>query len=382
MSTSLPLKPRRLLYVVTGMGWGGAERQVIDLALAFKQNGWNVEVVSLLSHLERDMGELEEAGVPIRTLGMWRGRVSPSALLALRRAVKRFKPDVVHAHMVHANLLCRVTRLVAPMPRLITSAHNVNEGAVWRTWAYRLTDSLTDLTTNVSQVAVERSIETGAAPRNRIRFMPNGIDFEVFRPDASVRKAAREELGVGDAFLWLAVGSLEVQKDYPNLLRAVSALSQGDQEIAVIVAGKGPLADDLEREIKARGLASRVRLLGVRSDVAVLMQAADGYVLSSAWEGLPLVLIEAAASGLPIVATEVGGNGQIVQDGSTGRLVPSGDSGALADAMADVMALSPDERLALGEAARQSARSTYGLDEIVQAWGNLYLSPQEILPLE
>jgi glycosyltransferase involved in cell wall biosynthesis len=178
---------------------------------------------------------------------------------------------------------------------------------------------------------------------------------------------------VGDAFLWLAVGRLEPPKDYANLLDAAAHLQTTAKDNWVIcVAGQGPLLAELRSRADSLGIADRVRFLGVRKDIPDLMNAADGYVMSSAWEGMPMVLLEAAATGLPIVATDVGGNREVVLDGNTGFLVPPKDPEALAETMLHVMALSRDERGRLGEAGRTHVESNYSLDQIVERWEALY----------
>jgi glycosyltransferase involved in cell wall biosynthesis len=120
------------------------------------------------------------------------------------------------------------------------------------------------------------------------------------------------------------------------------------------------------------GVTERVKFLGTRRDIPALMDAADAYVMSSAWEGLPMVLLEAAASGLPIVATDVGGNSEVVIDGKTGFLVPPKDPDALAQAMLRLMGLPPEEHRRMGAVARQHIEANYSLDHVVDQWEALY----------
>ena len=128
----------------------------------------------------------------------------------------------------------------------------------------------------------------------------------------------------------------------------------------------------LERLVQELGIASHVHFLGVRRDIPDLMNGADAFVLASAWEGLPMVLLEAAASGLPLVATDVGGVREIVRDGINGFLCPPGQSDALADVMKRVMALPPEKRAAMGEASRELVRRTFDIDQVVTRWEQLY----------
>lgn len=365
-----PGLPRRLLFVVTGLGWGGAESQVIDLARTLTKQGWQVSVATLLHDAERRL-DLESEGIPVHTLGMRRGLPDPRAMLRLAAIIRAFRPSVVHSHMVHANLMSRLTRLVAPSTVLVTSAHNVDEGANWRMWVYRATDRLTNLTTNVSPAAVARSIERGAAPPARIRCMPNGIDMTRFKADPELRDRMRRELALGDRFAWLCVASLERQKDYPNLFGALERLRAHPARPLVLVVGVGSLQHELET-MASRLAPEMVRFLGVRADVSALMAAADAYVLSSAWEGLPVVLLEASASCLPIVCTDVGGNREIVRDGETGYVVPPNNSDKLAEAMAMVMDSPSDQRATLGRQARAHADATFSLQGVAARWERIY----------
>lgn len=361
----------RVLFVVTGLGWGGAESQVIDLATRMQKSGWQTVVATLLDGAER-RSSLEARGVPVHTLGMQRGVPDVRAVLRLARLVRDVRPAVVHSHMVHANLLCRISRLIAPMPVLISTGHNVDEGAAWRLVAYRLTDRLANLTTNVSEAAVLRTIARRGVPAERIRCMPNGVDLGRFRPNPLDRSESRDHLGIDDRFVWLTVASLEDQKDYPNLLRATAAIADHASRPLVLAVGDGPRRAEIARAASDLGVDKCVRLLGHRDDVQRLMNAADGFVLSSAWEGLPMVLLEAAASELPIVATDVGGNSEIVEHGETGELVPPANAQALGDAMARMMESSQSERQRLGSAGYQRVHATFGLDEVVDRWLDLY----------
>ena len=363
----------RLMYVITGLGRGGAETQVVLLAKAFAIKGWNVSVVSLLEASREVRDELEASGIAVAHLGMRRGVPDPTGILRLVRLMRSARPTIVHSHMVHANVLARIARLVSPVPVLISTAHNIIEGPRWREWLYRATDWLTDLTTQVSQVGLERYVRLRVCDRERALFIPNGVDTFRFKPDPVVRVETRRELGLQDEFAWLAVGRLEPAKDYPTLLRAFAHLRSASPQPLLLIAGHGALADTL-RDMAARlEIAERVRFLGLRNDVPALMNAADAFVLSSAWEGMPMVLLEASASGLPIVATDVGGNREVVLNGETGLLVPSGDPRALANAMACVMAMTSDQRTHMGQRARERVRREYSIERVVQLWESVYV---------
>ena len=191
---------RRVLLLSTGLDPGGAEIQVVALARSLAGRvGTTVQVVSLLPP-GRLAADLEEAGIVVQGLGMRRGRPDPRAVWRLRRIWRAFDPHIVHAHMIHANLLARVTRTVAPCPALICTAHSADEGGGWRTWAYRLTDRLSDRTVQVSRAGAAAYGARGLVDPRRLVHLPNGI------PPRASRPAADTPLGRG--FHWVCVGRM------------------------------------------------------------------------------------------------------------------------------------------------------------------------------
>lgn len=361
----------KVAFLSTGLAYGGAETQLVNLATRLKKRGWDVRVVSMLPP-QAFTEELAAAGIPFATLNMRRGVPDPQAVFRLAKILRQWRPDIVHSHMVHANIMARVTCIFCRVPVVISTAHNINEGGRWREIAYRITDPLADLTTNVSWAAVNRYIKVGAVPKNKIVFMPNGVDTQRYRSNPDARLRLRKELELDGYYIWLAVGRFEEQKDYPNLLRAFKRVIDKRVEAVLLIAGQGTLFEEMRAMAYSLELAEKVRFLGVRRDVPELMSAADAYVMSSAWEGLPMVLLEAAACELPIVATDVGGNSEIVLDGTSGFIVPPRDPEALAAAMLKMMSLSEDERRAMGRAGRAHIEANYSLDRVVDQWENLY----------
>ena len=361
----------RLLFLITSLAYGGAEIQVKDLSLRLQQRGWDVGVVSMCPP-EALVDELKQGGVFVESLDMPRGRPDPRGVLKLGQLIRQHRSQIIHSHMVHANLLARVTHPLVPGRIWLCTAHNIDEGGRSRELAYRLTDPLCDLTTQVSKAGLERYVAIGAAPRRKIIVMPNGVDAQRFHPDAAIRARLRDSMHLDGHFVWLSIGRLEESKDYPTLLRAFALVVKDYPQSRLLIAGQGdlrPLLENLQREL---GLEGSIEFLGVRKDVPDLMNVADGFVISSAWEGLPMVLLEAAATALPLVATDVGGVSEIVIDGKNGFLRPSQDAAALAEAMMQVMSLSPSQQMAMGRASRELIETTYELDGVVTKWETLY----------
>jgi glycosyltransferase involved in cell wall biosynthesis len=240
---------------------------------------------------------------------------------------------------------------------VISTLHSMAEtrgqSTRWRDLVYRVTDPLGDVTVAVSEAVAERH----AAVAKRIRVIPNGVDTSRYRPDADARDRVRRELGLGDQFVWLAAGRLMWKKDFPTLLRA---LPGG----VLLIAGTGP------QEAELSALApENVRFLGQRQDIPELMAAVDAFALSSVVEGLPMALLEAAASGLPCVATDAGGVREVV---SEEYIAPPRDAAALGVAMRRMMALPGAERAAIGRAARERAVARFDMERVLGLWEELY----------
>jgi glycosyltransferase involved in cell wall biosynthesis len=317
--------------------------------------------------------EARTLGFTIESLEMRRGVPDPRGLLRLIKLVRRWRPDVVHGHMVHANLMARVLRLFVKVPALISTIHNIYEGGPLRMAGYRLTNRLVDHVTIVSEAAADRFVNEKIVPRSLLTVVPNGVDIDRFRNlPTGTRQEMRRSLGIDQAFVWLAVGRFEIAKDYPNLLRAFAPIHQHDPEAVLLLVGRGSLKEQTAALVEELKLGDRVRFLGVRHDVAEVMSAADGYVMSSAWEGMPMVLLEAAAAALPIVATSVGGNREVVLDQESGYLVPARDSAALSAAMRRLMDLPEHQRRAMGERGRAHVETRYGLHRVAEQWEGLY----------
>jgi glycosyltransferase involved in cell wall biosynthesis len=334
MRTGITAVPaRRVALLVTSSARGGAERVVHDLAITLHDRGWEVGCISMLP-VGSQFEDLGDRGIEVASLDMRQGVPDPRALVRLAAILRDWRPDVLHGHMVHANLLARLSRLLVRTRVVVSTMHNFDEGGRLRYLAYRITDPLTNTTTAVSTAAVEEAVRRRAVPRDKILFVPNGVDVEAYELNDTEREAQRAALGIDREFLWVAAGRLTEAKDHPTMVRAFARLHATGSTSMLLIAGAGPLEQELRALIGSLGLARQVRLLGMRTDLPSILCAADAFVMSSAWEGLPVVLLEAGASALPIVATDVSGTRDVVLDDVSGFVVPPRDPAALASAMA------------------------------------------------
>jgi len=359
----------KIILMLTGLGMGGAERQVCDLADQFASIGHEVMLISLTGET---VNKPTHPSVKVVALGM---RKTPlgflSAYWKARQLIAGYEPDVLHSHMVHANIFARLLRLAVKIPRLICTAHNTNEGNKLRTLAYRLTDSLADISTSVSQDAVYAFLKKGACKPGRIIAVHNGIDTHRFHFDEYARKEKRATLRLNDHTpLLLAVGRLTEAKDYSNMLQAFSLITNLVVQPRLAIVGVGELGPQLEKEAEKLGVSDRVHFLGLRRDIPELMSAADLYVMSSAWEGLPLVIGEAMACEKPVVSTTVGGCSEWM--GDIGTRVPVKNSEALSEAIQKTLSLDLEKRLCMGKSARTRIVELYSLQATSETWLKIY----------
>jgi len=335
--------------VLTSLGVGGAERQTVALAERMAARGHKVVVLAMTAAV----GEELETRLPVLRLnmtktvkGIWKGARFAGQFLTA------FAPDVVHSHTFPANMLARLVRLRGLRVPVVNTIHNVYEGGWHRGLLNRLSDGLAARVTAVSAAAAAKYAG------GRAQVVANGIDVEAFRPERGRRKRIRREMGAGAGFVWLAVGRVAPAKDYQNLLAAFAQVRKAHGDAELWIAGEGePLRDQ-----------DGVRWLGLWEDVAGLLEGCDGFVMSSAWEGMPLALGEAMAMERPVVATDVGGVRELM--GDCGWLVPAKDSAALAKAMERVMG--DGEREAMGKWARARVVDGFSMEARVGVWEGVY----------
>jgi glycosyltransferase involved in cell wall biosynthesis len=361
----------RILYLSTSMGMGGADQQILMLARSMRARGHEVRIVAL-APLGPMGQEAQREGIEVESLELERNLGAFPRVLRLVRIIRAWRPDVLHSHMVHANLLARAIRPIARVPALVSTIHSIKDGGPLRMAAYRLSSGLVDRFTIISRLAAERYIAIRAVPARRLQVVPNAVDTDRFRRLPEARAVLRRELGLGDEFVWLAVGRFEPAKDYPTMIAAFARLATARPGSRLLLVGQGSLRSEVEGMVQAAGVEDGVRFLGVRRDVPALMSAADGYLLSSAWEGMPVVLLEAAAVELPVVATRVGGVAEVVEDGTTGLLVQSADPAVLAEAMEKMESLTPEARMAMGARGRLLVEQRYGTEQVMEMWERLY----------
>lgn len=346
---------KRVLILTKSMGPGGAERLIVNGVLHGGEQ-FEYQVAYVLSSEDHLAGELVAKGVPVHDLGA-RHDYDFAWLSRLRSLMRRERFDLVHSHLPYAASWGRLVARTLPRherPKLVYTQHTPVAVTPLPVRLFnQATMGLDDLVITVSE-DVRASLPRGA--RHRAEVVHHGID----PPATGTRdeqQALRQELGIGeDLVLSLTVANLRAQKGYDVLLEAARLVIDRGVPIVFLAAGSGPQASELNQLHERSGLGQAFRFLGHSTRVALLLGAADLFVLPSYDEGLPLALMEAMAAGKAIISTAVGGVPELIVDGVNGLLVPPGQPEALAEAIASA-ACDPGQRASLGVAASVAAAS-------------------------
>jgi glycosyltransferase involved in cell wall biosynthesis len=382
-----------VLLVTPNLDVGGAQEIVRTLARSLPEAGCPTVVCSFEDGLLR--ADIERTGVPLELLPPRRASaLDPIAYLREMRSYRRALLEIVARHGVDVIQ----TKGLGTLDFLVMTLRRRSGPQVWwtienaefelrrdavggRPWLfgakraahralYRLGVELVDGVIAVSDDTAS-AFRAVAGRRGRVEVVCNGVDVERF-PAAVDRRAMRASLSVGDDHhLMTMVGTFKRQKGQTYLIEALTQLAPEFPRLRLALAGDGVLREAVERQVSANGLDDRVSFLGTRRDVDAILAASDSFVLPSLWEGLPVALVEAMASGLPVVATEVSGSKQIVVDGVSGRLVPPGDPSALSEAIRSILV---DEQgaAAMGRAGREHVVVSLGATEHARRLAGLF----------
>jgi sugar transferase (PEP-CTERM/EpsH1 system associated) len=350
---------RTVCHLILTLRTGGAEKLLVQFARHHDPDRFNHVFVAL-----RDAGppadEIRSQGGRVHALGEPRGKWDE--LRRVTRLLSQLRPDVVHTHNLYPFFYGAIGARVAKVPAVVHTRHGValGEGGRGRVLFWSAA-RLADRVVSVSEDSAARSVREGSLGAGKGLRIWNGVDTEEFAYRGPARGSSR----------LVTVSRLERIKDLPTLLRALALARRSMPDLRLDVVGDGAERRDLETLAHALGLDGSVAFLGERRDVAALLSSAAAFVASSTSEGVSLTLLEAMAVGLPVVATAVGGNPEVVADGQTGELVPPADPEALAAALVRVCG-DRERAAAMGREGRARVERHFDVRGMVRAYEALY----------
>ena len=343
----------RIVHIAEDLCIGGLERVIASVASSLDRTRYHVEVWALVAGGEI-ADELNDSGAGVKILKL-NTYHNPLKLQKLAVLLRRHRADIVHTHGYYGSTFGRLAAIIAKTPVIIAHVHTSYAGLKRRhLFIERILSFYTDKIICLSQREIEQYLQAGIGRRDQYEFVYNGLDVAAFSDTKCDRGPMREALGLSsDDRACVTVGRLVPVKGHRFLLEALAEARKVHPNLKLLCVGDGPLEPSLRAQVGQLGLSEHVRFLGFREDVPQILHACDLFVLASLNEGFGLVLLEAMACGLPVIATSVGGVPEIVAHESTGLLVPARDPQAMAEAIVRIIS-SP--RLAARLIAEAAAR--------------------------
>ena len=369
----------KVTHIISGLQADGAETVLHSITSRMDATRFENEVISL-TDLGPMAGRLTASGTPVRALGMRPGVANPLRILQLAAWLKKSKPQVVQTWMYHADLIGGTAAWLAGNLPVVWGIHHTNldpdqnkRSTIWTARACaRLSRRLPKRIVCCSEASREAHARFGYSEQ-KMQVIPNGFDLRRFHPDAEARLWLRQELEIpADALLIGMAARFHIQKGHPNFIRAAASLHSRLPDVHFVLCGKDVDKNNSELTawIKAADLSTVCHLLGSREDMSCVFAALDVATSSSLSEAFPMAVGEAMACGTPCVVTDVGDSASIV--GDMGKVVPAGDSEALAAAWQEMLAGGPAVRQQMGRAARNRVEQRFNIDSIVERYQELY----------
>ncbi|WP_437184871.1 glycosyltransferase [Planctomicrobium sp. SH668] len=359
--------PRRIAFCITDLDSGGAERAMVQIVTRLDRKNWD-PIVLCLGPEAVLAPVLREQGIPTQCYGArsWRDL---GAIFWLRRQLKLFQPAILQCFLFHANIIGRIAGKLGGVPVVVAGHRVAEKDKKWHLSFEKWTGSLVTHHLCVSSgVANFLSSELGISP-SKMTVIPNGVEQIPPQPDDV---DLRREFGFPqDAQVVLAVGRLHPQKGFLNLLDSFSVVSRSRPESRCLIVGEGPQRPLLEQRIRELGLGEVARLAGIRGDVQSLMRQSTLLAVTSLWEGMPNVVLEAMANRLPVVTTNVEGIAELIEDHHSGIIVSPFTTDDFSQAMLEIVD-SPEFGNSLGRMAQELVAKEFSWDSVVGGYESTY----------
>lgn len=355
----------KIAFCITDLDPGGAERALVHLVTRLDRQQFVPHVICLSPAGELAV-VLKAAGIPVTCLNA-RRRWDISVVWRLYRLLRKLRPQILQTFLFHANIAGRVASWLARVPHVVSGIRVAEQrGNSYLRWD-RLTEWMVEKHICVSQAVLEHSRSRGQLSPAKLCVIPNGVDFERFASAAPI-DLSQWKIEPDDQ-VWVTVGRLDPQKGPWDLLTAVEKLHAKFPRLKLLWAGRGPLQADMQQWIDTHQLQETIHLIGWQDNIPGLLRAANGFVLFSHWEGMPNVVLEALAAGLPVISTDVEGVAEIINDGQTGWIVKAGDDFS---ARWDELLRDPLFATQVAQAGQQRVREHFSWESMALQYMDLY----------
>ena len=359
--------PIPIAFCVTGLQPGGAERALVQIVKRLNREIW-APVVYSLTGTGPLADELQSAEIPTEILhahSPWDARI----IWRLAKKLKAQKPVLLQTFLFHANLAGRFAARLSGVPHVVSGIRVSEKRQNRHLFLDRWTNGLVDLNICVSQSVAEFSVQQGKLSESKVTVIPNGVDFELFDTAEAMDLSP---WGIpSDAKVILFVGRLDPQKAPGNLLTAFADFAEQASDFHLLFVGDGPLKAELQQSASQLACASRIHFAGWQPQIPQLMRAADCLMLPSLWEGMPNVVLEAMASGLPVISTSVDGISELIQNGEQGALVAPGSCVEIQQALFNLSA-QPALFQKMAENAQNTVKKEFTWDSIARKYELVY----------
>lgn len=360
----------KILYIITGLGVGGAERQLINLSDELSVDN-EIMIISLTNNLKLFPKNKNIKISIIDANKSFFGLLK--SIYFIKKTTLDFKPDIVHAHMFHAIIITRIARIFSKIPKLISTSHCINEMRKYSMFFYRLTDHLTDLSSNVSKMAYDEYIKKSAWPKFKSIVVENGVDVDYFSFSENARCRIRSSLKINDdTKVILAIGRLVEEKNYPLLINSFAQLCKNNENVKLLIIGSGPQMHQLLNLSHKLHVFNNLIFLGEQFNVVEWISACDIFILTSNFEGFGLVIAEAMACERIVVATDCGSIKNIVNQ--AGFIVDKDDINTLVNKLNEALVLEQNICIEIGKKAREQIIKNYSLKSVADKWRKIYFN--------
>lgn len=354
---------RRVLFIIGSMSRGGAETQLLQLAMRLDGRGYAPEIAVLVAGGPLE-AHVRTAGIPLHALPKRTGPLDFRRLTGLAKLLRERRPDIVHAKLMDANIWGGLAALMTGHRRVVFTELGPGTRTTMRVRFFRSVLQRAGAMTicNSARVAERLAGANGASAKYEV--IPNGVADRWFERPLT-REAARRTLSLPeDAWIATSVTHFTVSKNVELFIDSAAIVAEAIPDAHFVIVGTGPLRAACEAKIRDAGLASRIHVLGELPDAQPALGASDAFVLSSRSEGMPNALMEALATGLPCVATDVGGCSELIPSPAEGTLVPSEDAAAMAEALLDIHR-DPAGAASRAAGGQRHIRAHYSLDALL-----------------